>query len=1825
MEFLNVCLNDSNGNPSKIYVFSGGNKIEPSKLFRAIDLIEFEKHDIEYIYVEQYIYKDDNIKNIKRKILDALKYEMSYPEIYLYAKTSSEYSLDDIFNNIIKDTNNDFVNYEQVKQLINNFVNFDIEIPKKDEYSASDLYDLNIPSTIDFFNPIGSQFSDYYDFMFSANPFLLQSSNLYSNNRSNTLITLDNSLLLDYNITNNVIYLSCASDMLTFFSNVGINEEFIINTYYPFLVNENITNLNSLTSQKSKLISKDKTKIKTNSKKYFDQINLLNDIYYKNDLPLKYLKSGINNIKLTIFLFNSYTLPLDNVFKILHASQDVPFIKFNPGKKKENIFRIYSNSKSKNGKRIPYLNRVKLINLSKIIGKGKKQISFFYNLNYESQVFEIYIDLLENGNFNLEIVSSDFFDYGLLDNIINKSINPIISNINKFLEQFGYSINYYKSLKDNNINFNSIDYNKSISLKKKFNYDKYVNLFSSIFDVLENQKNNKIELNYKRVSNFKKMDGINKIIHNLKPNSNKDNVSEVINLLINNYNISENDALNHITNYFNNFTMLNGKNVNKFDSVIENPGFSASINAIPFEDLLIFNMSEINNIEYIKHIDIFIDSVFRLMQYPDSIKIPKNKITNIINKEIKEDVIDDKPMLIVPNITQPITFKKAVDLDIEPSESIINNHFVKHNEEKDSDDDSDDGLFFDDYDDMENDDIENDDMENDDMENDDMENDDIITGGSKVESITGMELKKPNLFFDRLIKRDPALFLTKKDGKFNAYSRLCQHNAGKQPVILNQEEKDYIDNNYRDSYSHSIEYGSDPNNKYHYICPRFWCLKTNSSISEEDVKAGKCGKIIPKDADKVPKGYGVIEFHEKRTEIDENGEEKEVFNVPGFLKNGSHPDGLCVPCCFKKDWDSKLQKNRREQCLEGNKDAAKKYEKQEYETSYIISYDTSPLPKNRFGFLPPAIEQFLREDYTKKVNPDNNHILLKDKYVLLRYGTEQNIKQSFLGIVSEIYKNMNGEKKLPSIREMKDIIIKNMNIDKFIRLQNGTLINTFKPIKDYNIDINPYVNCNLFKKIDSKDEMQKSFFKSVVMSYNNFINYIDDDNNIIDHTYLWDMLSLKDMGIFKDGANIVIFEVLNNDVTNNIEILCPNNSYSSVKFDTNKPVVLIIKHNEYYELVVAIKIISDKTEDSPFISVIHKNRISQYNDVIFNVIAKIMNHKCKPISNSKTYDFKTNKHAIEIYNTLLNMEYEIKYQVLNYQSKCIGLLVNNNLKHDVYIPCYPSRIFKNIDIKFMDDTTIYNDYQYTKTQLLDIAKKSKNEILCKPSKKVLENNLIVGIITETNQFIQINPPSENIIKDNLETISGYNYISIDKDIFSNNSLDQERVDIYNKIKLEGLFYNAFRNTVKILLNHRMYKKHKIKLIERINDNSIIYQEKLNNVEEFLRYFVGDYISFVDYDEKVLKKLDNISNCLNNPSDKSYCLFNNNTYNLLLPKKHLFTNYENEKIYYFRLADEIIRYKHIQDFLLNSKNILTFENTNYNINNDEFILIQSLLDKDYFDDIEPLPKNDYVNNITYDEANPEYIDKKEYQIDSEEQDFIESSKDLEFTTKLISLDCIKYVKQINENNQDIWNKHFKGSREIFLKPIEICSFNLIRILVYFKFGLKLSINDVKNYILNTYTKFDKYQSKIISILKSQGKIEMMKLIENKSITMKDLIYSENYYVTDLDILAFIEGIKNNEKNIYTFKIILFSDEKFKTLNSNINWLSLDNDDSDILNNNYYFIRVPNIITNNKSMSYSIIETPFKLFNSKDIDLNNIKTHINKNIYTFESLLKKYKLK
>ena len=68
-------------------------------------------------------------------------------------------------------------------------------------------------------------------------------------------------------------------------------------------------------------------------------------------------------------------------------------------------------------------------------------------------------------------------------------------------------------------------------------------------------------------------------------------------------------------------------------------------------------------------------------------------------------------------------------------------------------------------------------------------------------------------------------------------------------------------------------------------------------MTDKEVKEGKCGgKIIPKDAQKVPKDAFIYEFSSKE-HYDKDG--KYIQHNPGFVKKGSHPDGLCIPCCFK--------------------------------------------------------------------------------------------------------------------------------------------------------------------------------------------------------------------------------------------------------------------------------------------------------------------------------------------------------------------------------------------------------------------------------------------------------------------------------------------------------------------------------------------------------------------------------------------------------------------------------------------------------------------------------------------------------------------------------------------------------------------------------------------------------------------------------------------------------------------------------------------------------------------------------------------------------------
>ena len=296
--------------------------------------------------------------------------------------------------------------------------------------------------------------------------------------------------------------------------------------------------------------------------------------------------------------------------------------------------------------------------------------------------------------------------------------------------------------------------------------------------------------------------------------------------------------------------------------------------------------------------------------------------------------------------------------------------------------------------------------------------------------------------------------------------------------------------------------------------------------------------------------------------------------------------------------------------------------------------------------------------------------------------------------------------------------------------------------------------------------------------------------------------------------------------------------------------------------------------------------------------------------------------------------YIVKKQVINYQGKVIGIIVENDTESYGFLPCFPSSVNLDIEYVYMDDPDLWSPYEDTVTFLTDVNQKSKGNILSKPVIKVIDDGLIVGVITETNQFIAIDPPNENIIDDGLNVINGSNFIMADKVAQTDTTIDTERKTVIKNIELESNFYNVFRNSIRILLNDPVNRTMRGSIEETIDTDYLIYSEKLKIVDRSLRQLGSSFITFTEYDQSVLDSIEKITGCINNSDDKcsskSYCMVKpDSSCNLVIPKNHLVTGLDNEKIYYGRLADEIIRYSRIRHFIFEPKEFLNFESVDYN--------------------------------------------------------------------------------------------------------------------------------------------------------------------------------------------------------------------------------------------------------------------------------------------------------
>jgi DnaJ-class molecular chaperone len=89
-----------------------------------------------------------------------------------------------------------------------------------------------------------------------------------------------------------------------------------------------------------------------------------------------------------------------------------------------------------------------------------------------------------------------------VDELFKKSVNPIIEEINNYLEQSGYKMDTFHHLRDENVEIQQLTYETNIQITKKINLEKIQGCMSAIFNNESTSLKKEMYLRFKRVSNL---------------------------------------------------------------------------------------------------------------------------------------------------------------------------------------------------------------------------------------------------------------------------------------------------------------------------------------------------------------------------------------------------------------------------------------------------------------------------------------------------------------------------------------------------------------------------------------------------------------------------------------------------------------------------------------------------------------------------------------------------------------------------------------------------------------------------------------------------------------------------------------------------------------------------------------------------------------------------------------------------------------------------------------------------------------------------------------------------------------------------------------------------------------------------------------------------------------------------------------------------------------------------------------------------------------------------------------------------------------------------
>ena len=618
------------------------------ELLTPEELYDIKTYNIDVEFILNYIHLDDTIECIKFKIIEAFNFTFSFEEMYLFCKKVENLNSTNIFQKLTRNGKLDLTK-DKLKSFLLNYqdIEFDI-LPDKELYTFDDLLMLNLDKNFIVNTFIGQHLITMEKF-YTANPFNVLSVDEELEDKLDSILTTTNkNLLLNYgNINNNTIYLCLASDVIENAISKQISPVLMIKQYFYFLDKLNIHNLEELKKHNLKLIESSKTKIEKEYSLYNKKINLFHSIFHEKRKNLEYIKhgTGIDSIELILNTKIIFNMPLDMLFKFLNSNKSIPLVKYNPGLKRENIYRLFSPYKDINNNKIPFISKSKLIKIDRYLSK-RKRIGFYIIDNNETSNVEILCEIDNKGNVFINIKFEKYTNIEKIEILIKKNVNPILKLIKNEFDTNGHIIDLFSSFHDKNVEILTLNYNSILEINHNINFTKFISCLGTTFDIFEKNLKKGIRLSFKRVSNYNKMEGEEAFIFDLLTKRYTDD--EIIDEVKNNYSIPIEEAKLLFASVISNLQILRNLDESRKIKIKSCPGFKVNIDAVKFKNQIKVTVSNINNIFYLKTIPIYIDSLIRFSENIKSTNISTEVINKICKIKIDEiqGVVEDKVSVI---------------------------------------------------------------------------------------------------------------------------------------------------------------------------------------------------------------------------------------------------------------------------------------------------------------------------------------------------------------------------------------------------------------------------------------------------------------------------------------------------------------------------------------------------------------------------------------------------------------------------------------------------------------------------------------------------------------------------------------------------------------------------------------------------------------------------------------------------------------------------------------------------------------------------------------------------------------------------------------------------------------------------------------------------------------------------------------------------------------------------------------------------------------------------------------------------------------------------